>query len=121
MIRTMNLVMTVQAVFSDHALIEAGGWYIHSAVSSTWVERCGMALLAKPGCPCDQHFRIIGSMRIVAGRAVFTRRLVLPQEGTALLSVAVVAGFIHRIAFQVAWTVVTMSIVAVCACHQTGV
>ena len=59
-----------------------------------------MALLAQLGPWLVQQCRMIGTMYVVAQRAVLARRLVFPQEGSAFFGMAAVAVFIDREMFQ---------------------
>src|SRR5450759_218034 len=55
-----------------------------------------MALLAEAGPRNLEHPFLVAAVRVVAGRAALDDRYMLPEERPALLSVATVAGFVHR-------------------------
>ena len=56
-----------------------------------------MALLTQERCTRLQQRRNVRAMGAVAVGAILTHRLVLEQEGAAFFSMALVAGFCHRI------------------------
>lgn len=60
----------------------------------------GVALMAKEGSPHLQHAFDNGAVRVVAIRAILADRLVVMHEGAALLSMALVTGFDHRVALH---------------------
>lgn len=59
-----------------------------------------VALLAQLRSGFVQQCRMIRAMNVVAKRAVFGGRLVLPQERSAFFGMAAVAVFIDRELFQ---------------------
>lgn len=48
-----------------------------------------------------EHRRHIGAVRVMAAGAVFSNRLMFPQEGPALIGMALVAGLVDRVFLQV--------------------
>ena len=55
-----------------------------------------MALLAEPGRADLQQLRILGAVRVMARRAIFHHRRMLPQERPAPFRMTLVTGLIHR-------------------------
>ena len=121
MVRTVNLVMAVPAVFSNHALVKSIGWNIVTAIRRGRMKRCRVTLLAQPGCAGHQQVRIVGSMRCMAIGAVFTHRLVFPQERSTFFGMAVIAGFVNRAALQLAGSATAVRVMTIRASQQAGV
>ena len=94
MIRTMNLRMAVQAGASQQKAVVETVIHFLAAVSPAGVACRRMALLAQQGRPLDQQGRVVAAVWLVAQRAVFGGRRVLPQERPALFCVAEIAGLI---------------------------
>ena len=59
-----------------------------------------VALLTKEGARGLQKFVVIGSMRMMAGHAIFPHRRVLPNKRPAFFGVALVTGVVDRIRFH---------------------
>ena len=74
-----------------------------------------VALLAQKWRALSQQVAVNRTMRLVTMGAVFSHRLVFPQEGSAFFGVAVVAAFIDGHGMQVGRTGSTVGIVAVTA------
>lgn len=76
-----------------------------------------MTLLAQLGARLVQQRHVIGAMHAVAQTAVFTGRVVLPQERAAFLGMAGITVFIDRALLQRRWSGGAVCIVAVAADH----
>lgn len=110
--------MTVQAGLPQQLLGSPEGWRIIAAVQAARVERILMAVLAEKGRALQQQAvddRTVGIMAIVAA---VRHRFMLPQEGTALLGMAIGAGITHRFEGQQGVSSRTMGIMAIRAGQQ---
>ena len=79
-----------------------------------------VAVLAQPGQPGIEQRGAAGTMGRMAIGTVLRHRLVLPQEGTALLIMAGEAGLIDRILGEQLWPGGAVRIVAIRAPHFSG-
>ena len=117
----MNLDVAVHTLLAQHPLVPPVRRQPATAIHAADVEIPEVALLAEVRLPRDQQVFVIGAMWHVTVAAIFLDRGVLPQEGAAFFSMAVVALFIERIADQVGRTGAAMWLVAIGASHQANV
>jgi len=76
-----------------------------------------MALLAQEWDRCDQQRRLVRAVRGVAIQAILAHGRVLEQEGSALLRMALIAGFVDRVGLEQGTGQRAMRVVAIIAAH----
>ena len=76
-----------------------------------------MALLAEQRRPLDEQGGMVAAMRLVANRAVFRGRCVLPQEGPAFFGMAAVTGFIDCGLLEQEVVITVVRVVTIAAGH----
>ena len=93
----MNLDVAVRAGASENSLRVSGTRKdVGARILSAGVPGRLVALLAQERLSNFQHRRNVRSVRIVTVGTVILRRSMLPEEGAALLGVALVAGLVDR-------------------------
>lgn len=117
----MYLGMAIQAFFTQHLLGCAVGWNTRSAVHTTRVKLGDVALLAQPRLPANQQVLEIGAMGCMAIGAIFLHRRVFPQERTAFLGMAVIAGLVEGVARQQCRPGAAVWLMAIGAGDQPGI
>ena len=81
------------------------------------MSRVQMAALAEIGLLGHEQLLVIGAMSVVAVEATLSNWCVLPQKGTALLGVALVALLIHRLGLDHLRRLRAVRVVATGATH----
>lgn len=114
----MYLGMAIGAGRAQDCLSRTQGRNVVATVEKTRMIGLGMTTLAQEWLSYRQHPLLGRAMGIVTGRAVLACRLVFPEERPALLAMACGAGFHHRVAYEHAYRVGTVGIMAVIARHQ---
>ena len=76
-----------------------------------------MALLAQEWDRCDQQRQLIRAVREMTIQAILAHRRVLEQERSALLRMALIAGFVDRVGLEQGIGQRAVRIVAVIAAH----
>jgi len=93
--------MAVRAASTHHLLRGGGRWRnIIATVERGRMIGFTMALLAQERLSHLQHTELVGAVRIVAIGAVFTHRLMLPQEWAAFFRMALITGLRNRVLDQ---------------------
>lgn len=95
MVAAVNLGMTVHAVLPEQVLRGHAVGKSRGVVGETGVPGLGMTGLAQERPTQGEHAGVIGTMCVVTKSAFFSYRCVLPDEGSPLLSMALVTGLIE--------------------------
>lgn len=96
-VRAMNQAVAIQARFARQAQrfpIPASARQTGRAVDLAWMRRIRMAVLAQVGRPDLEEICTRRAVRIMTVGAVFAHWRMLPQERTALLGMASIAGLV---------------------------
>ena len=117
MVRAMYHGVTVRALPAQELLGGTTRRETRAAVECGRVIGLAVALLAQERLPDLQHAGLVGAVRVMAIGAVFRYRLMFPQERTALVGVALIAGLIDRMFLQVGGRRRAMRVMAVGADH----
>lgn len=100
----MHLRMTVQAALTQQVLRRHTGRQTVRIVGDARMPALRVTTLAKERGALHEHPRMVRSMWVVAGRAVFSDRRMFPQERTAFFRVAPEAGIVqvlpHKLQFR---------------------
>ena len=112
----MNLRMAVQTGSPQQKAVFFAVYFL-TAVCVAGVACRRMALLAQQGRPLDQQERVVAAVWLVAQRAVFGGRRVLPQEWPALFRMTEITGLIDGRALQQVIVVAIVRVMAVTAGH----
>lgn len=118
MIGSVHLRMTVHASLSEQELgRHAAGCQTVSILRDTWMARLRVAALAEQRCTFRQHARVIGAMRRVAQSTVLADRRMLPEIGSALLSMTLLTGIVDSKARELRRDGITVHVMAAHAVH----
>ena len=105
MIGTMNNRVAVGAGRTHYRLTGKIGINIVTTIDKTRVVRLRMATLTQERLPYRKHALLRRTVRFVAGGAIFTDRLMLPQKRPPLLCMASYTGVINGTSSQHAGSV----------------
>ena len=117
MVGPVDLGVAVEACLEQQLLGSARRRNPRAAIESARMEGLRVALLAEPWRTGLEQSGLHRTMRIVAVAAVFADRRVLPQERSAFVGVAGIAGLVDGVLDQQLGPARSMRIVAIRADH----